>query len=53
MPNGYYIYDTTTNLNDFLEKFDIDGSGDLGKTPFRIQVLEDGRVISISEIFIN
>ena len=44
---------TTTNLNDFLEKFDIDGSGDLGKTPFRIQVLEDGRVISISEIFIN
>ena len=53
MPNGYYIYDTTTNLNDFLKRFDMDGSGDLGKTPFRIQVLEDGRVLSISEIFIN
>ena len=53
MPNGYYIYDTTTNLNDFLGRLDMDGSGDLGKTPFRIRVLEDGRVLSISEIFIN
>ena len=53
MLNGYYIYDTATNLNNFLERFDMDGSGDLGKTPFRIQVLEDGRVLSISEIFIN
>ena len=44
---------TTTNLDDFLAKFDIDGNGDLSKTPFRIQVLEDGSVISISEIFVN
>lgn len=44
---------TTTNLDDFLTKFDIDDNGDLGKIPFRIQVLEDGKVLSISEIFIN
>ena len=44
---------TTDNLTEFLEKFDEDGDGDLGKTPFEVQVFEDGRVISISEIFIN
>ena len=44
---------TTTNLADFLAKFDVDGDGDLGKTPFEVRVLEDGRVLSISEIFVN
>ncbi len=44
---------TTTNLNDFLTKFGADGNGDFGKTPFEIQVLEDGQVLSISEIFVN
>lgn len=44
---------TTTNLADFLAKFDADGEGDLGKTPFEIQVLKDGQVLSISEIFVN
>ena len=44
---------TTTNLADFLAKFDADSDGDLGKTPFEVQVLEDGRVLSISEIFVN
>ena len=44
---------TTTNLNDFLAKFDVDGDKNLSKIPFEIQVLEDGRVISISEIFSN
>ena len=44
---------TTINLDDFLAKFDADGDGDLGKTPFEVQVLEDGRVLSISEIFVN
>lgn len=44
---------TTTNLDDFLAKFDADGDGDIGKTPFEIQVLADGRVLSISEIFVN
>ena len=49
-PNRQY---TTTDLTQFLAKFDADNEGSLGKTPFEIQVLEDGRVISISEIFIN
>lgn len=44
---------TTTNLADFLSQFDSDGDGNLNKTPFEIQVLEDGRVLSISEIFVN
>lgn len=44
---------TTTNLDDFLAKFDTDGNGDLGKTPFEIQVLADGQVLSIREIFVN
>nr|WP_288690322.1 hypothetical protein [uncultured Anaerotignum sp.] len=43
---------TTQEVSKFLEKFDA-GNGELGKTPFEIQVLEDGRVISIREIFIN
>ena len=43
---------TTQEVSEFLEKFDA-GNGELGKTPFEIQVLEDGRVISIREIFIN
>ena len=43
---------TTKDLSEFLKKFDL-GNGELGKTPFEIQVLEDGRVISIKEIFIN
>ena len=44
---------TTTDINDFLKKFDSDGDGDLDKTPFKIQVFEDGNVISVSEIFVN
>lgn len=44
---------TTTSLDRFLQKFDADGDGDLGKIPFAIHAFEDGRVISISEIFIN
>lgn len=44
---------TTTSLDDFLAKFAVDSDGDLGKTPFEIQVLEDGQVLSISEIFVN
>lgn len=44
---------TTTKLDDFLAKFDADGDGSLGKTPFQLQVFEDGRVLSISEIFVN
>ena len=43
---------TTKDLSEFLKKFDL-GNAELGKTPFEIQVLEDGRVISIKEIFIN
>ena len=43
---------TTQEVSEFLKKFDV-GNGELGKTPFEIQVLEDGRVISIREIFIN
>ena len=43
---------TTQEVSEFLKKFDA-GNGELGKTPFEIQVLEDGRVISIREIFIN
>lgn len=43
---------TTKELSEFLKKFDL-GDGELGKTPFKIQVFEDGRVISIEEIFIN
>ncbi|MBR4015783.1 MAG: hypothetical protein IKI88_06255 [Anaerotignum sp.] len=43
---------TTKELSEFLKKFDL-GNGELGKTPFEIQVLEDGRVISIREIFVN
>lgn len=43
---------TTKELSEFLKKFDL-GDGELGKTPFKIQALEDGRVISIEEIFIN
>ena len=46
------IVNTTKDLSEFLKKFDL-GNGELGKTPFEIQVLEDGRVISIKEIFIN
>ena len=50
-PDRRYI---TTNLAEFMEKFDPDGNGyPLCKTPFEIQVLEDGRVLSISEIFVN
>ncbi len=55
MTNGYYIYNpmyTTQEVSELLKKFDA-GNGELGKTPFEIQVLEDGRVISIREIFIN
>lgn len=44
---------TTTDRSAFLEKFDGDGDGDLGKTPFTVQVLADGRVLSVSEIFVN
>lgn len=44
---------TTTNLDDFLKKFAIDDEGNLSITPFEVQVLEDGRVLSISEIFVN
>lgn len=44
---------TTTNLDDFLAKFAIDNEGNLSRTPFEVQVLEDGRVLSISEIFVN
>ena len=44
---------TTTSLDSFLQKFDTDGDGDLGKIPFEVHTFEDGRVISISEIFIN
>ncbi len=44
---------TTTSLNDFLSVFDSDGDGELSNTPFEIQVLEDGQVVSVSEIFIN
>ena len=43
---------TTQEVSEFLKKFDA-GNGELGKTPFEIQALEDGRVISIREIFIN
>lgn len=43
---------TTQEVSELLEKFDAE-NGELGKTPFEIQVLEDGRVISIREIFIN
>ena len=43
---------TTQEVSELLKKFDA-GNGELGKTPFEIQVLEDGRVISIREIFIN
>ncbi len=44
---------TTTNIDVFLEKFGIDETGALRKTPFEVQAFEDGRVISISEIFVN
>lgn len=44
---------TTTDLAEFMENFDADGDGVLGNMPFEIQVLEDGRVLSISEIFVN
>lgn len=44
---------TTTDLADFLEVFDADGDGKLSRTPFQIQVFEDGQVLSISEIFVN
>ena len=50
--NAYRLY-TTTDLNEFLEKFDTDGDGNLSRTPFEVQILEDGRVISISEIFVS
>ena len=43
---------TTQEVSELLKKFDA-GNGELGETPFEIQVLEDGRVISIREIFIN
>lgn len=43
---------TTQEVSELLKKFDA-GNEELGKTPFEIQVLEDGRVISIREIFIN
>lgn len=44
---------TTTDVNDFLKKFNSDSDKNLGKTPFKIQVFEDGSVISVSEIFVN
>ncbi len=50
---GKNILYTTTDVNEFLKEFDSDGDGNLGKTPFKIQAFEDGRVISVSEIFVN
>lgn len=44
---------TTTDPAEFIEKFDADGDGVFGDIPFEIQVLEDGRVLSISEIYVN
>lgn len=44
---------TTTSLKEFLQKFAVDTDGNLLKTPFTIEAFEDGRVISISEIFIS
>ena len=44
---------TTADKAEFLQKFDEDGDGDLGRVPFVVKVSEDGQVISVNEIFVN